>query len=60
MTRDEARDDDEQITIGELTFVVDPEVKQILVGQGGLRIDYQSGGWGGGFSIAFNRGGGCC
>lgn len=59
MARDEAKPDDEQITIGELKFVLAPDVKQLFIDQGGLHIDYRSNAWGGGFSVEFDRGGGC-
>ncbi len=61
MARDEARDDDRQVRIGDLTFLIDREMERSLAMYGGLEIGYRDSPWGGGFTIQFSGvGGGCC
>ncbi len=57
---DEAKENDEQIAIGDLRFLLAPEVKRVFSEQGGLHIDYQVNDWGGRFEIQFDQGGECC
>jgi hypothetical protein len=61
VARDDARDGDQQVRIGDLTFLIDDEMERSLTGYGGLQIGYSSSPWGGGFTIQFSGvGGGCC
>ena len=60
MTRDEARDTDNVVEIGDLQFLLDGEMERTLRSYGGLMVGYRTNPWGGGLTLAFGGGGGGC
>ena len=60
MAQDEARDGDQQLPIGDLVFLIDDELERVLAANGGLRIGYRGGPWGGQFVVEFVQAQGGC
>lgn len=55
MAQDDARDGDQQLTIGELVFLIDAELERVLNTNGGLTIGYRTNPWGGDFDVKFGK-----
>jgi hypothetical protein len=53
VAQDDARDGDQQLTIGELVFLIDDELERVLTTNGGLRIGYRASALGGEFAVEF-------
>ena len=57
---DEPHDDDEKYDVEGLTFLVAPNVAQMLQSFGQVNIDYLSYPWGGQISVKAASAGSCC